>query len=314
MIHADFLIGVATGIRRVYKRSGLSGVLRAFVTELIKLTSLWRVLNPERYKCLIFFSNIGYWPNLRNPRSFNEKVEHHRLFNQHKLASLVSNKWSVRDYVASKGLSNILNEVYFVTDNPTTIPFDSLPNEFVIKSNYGEGGKHVLIVRDKSQANIGEIIKRAQLWFSPEVRARRCYGEPRLAPIRPLVIVERLLKDRRYEIPLDYKFFVFHGVTQFVEVTEKNEDGFIEYSTYNRSWERVPFTRAGYLSAKSKNRPRNWDELVAIAEQLGSEFEFCRVDLYNLDEEKIVFGEITLYPATVPFRPPSYDYYFGKLW
>ena len=53
--------------------------------------------------------------------------------------------------------------------------------------------------------------------------------------------------------------------------------------------------------------------MIRVAEKLASDFNFVRVDLYNVNG-KIVFGELTFYPGSGygKFTPDSYDFEFGK--
>ena len=53
-----------------------------------------------------------------------------------------------------------------------------------------------------------------------------------------------------------------------------------------------------------------------VAEELGAEFDFIRVDLYNTTDNEIIFGEMTVAPASGMgrFIPREYDYEFGSHW
>ena len=42
-------------------------------------------------------------------------------------------------------------------------------------------------------------------------------------------------------------------------------------------------------------KPKNFDNMIKIAEKLAEDFKFVRVDLYNIDG-KIYFGELTFTP------------------
>ena len=57
------------------------------------------------------------------------------------------------------------------------------------------------------------------------------------------------------------------------------------------------------------------DKMIAIASRLSSDFDFIRVDLYDLGD-RVVFGEITCYPQNGrgKFKPPSWDVEFGRHW
>ena len=56
--------------------------------------------------------------------------------------------------------------------------------------------------------------------------------------------------------------------------------------------------------------------MLEIASRLSAAFEFCRVDLYLLNDREIVFGEVTLYPGGgyERFFPLKWDFTLGALW
>jgi len=90
---------------------------------------------------------LGYWPRVAYPQSFNEKIIHRKLYTQEPVYAQVADKWAVRAYVEEKVGDHVLNEVYHVTDDPSTIPFDSLPDKFVIKGTHGSG--YVIVVEER---------------------------------------------------------------------------------------------------------------------------------------------------------------------
>ena len=57
-------------------------------------------------------------------------------------------KYRVRSYVESKGLSEILNTCYGVYSTAEEIVFNKLPKSFVIKTTDGGGGNNVLIIKN----------------------------------------------------------------------------------------------------------------------------------------------------------------------
>ena len=54
--------------------------------------------------------------------------------------AIYADKWRVRDYIKSKGLENILLDVYGVWEKGDDIDFDVLPDKFALKPNNGSGG------------------------------------------------------------------------------------------------------------------------------------------------------------------------------
>lgn len=62
-------------------------------------------------------------------------------------------------------------------------------------------------------------------------------------------------------------------------------------------------------------KPANYEEMKRIAEILSAEFDFVRVDLYEING-KVYFGEMTFTPGCglCGFRPDAWDYTLGELW
>src|SRR2546430_2830379 len=97
---------------------------------------------------LHFYKVHGYWPHLKEPRSFEEKVNSRMLFDRDPKWTALSDKCGVRNYVASRVGREYLVPVLWSGENPLDIPFDQLPAQFVIKANHGWG--YNIIVKGKA--------------------------------------------------------------------------------------------------------------------------------------------------------------------
>lgn len=53
----------------------------------------------------------------------------------------LADKYAVRKYVAGKIGHEFLNDLYGVWDDPPVIPFEALPESFVLKVTWGGRGK-----------------------------------------------------------------------------------------------------------------------------------------------------------------------------
>ena len=62
-------------------------------------------------------------------------------------------------------------------------------------------------------------------------------------------------------------------------------------------------------------RPATLETMVEIARKLSADFEFCRIDLYDVAGQ-VYFGEITHYPGggLVRLQPREFDRALGALW
>ena len=61
--------------------------------------------------------------------------------------------------------------------------------------------------------------------------------------------------------------------------------------------------------------PKNFNEMINIAKKLSEDFDYVRVDLYNIDG-KIYFGELTFCDTGgfEKFTDKQWDYRLGNYW
>jgi len=259
----------------------------------------------------VFKRLMGYPCDLDNPRTFNEKIVWRKVFDHNPLFPVVQDKIRVRDYVrerlGEKEAEAILVPLYFVTDDPEKIPFDTLPDRYVIKTNHGSGW--VIPVEDGRAVDRREVVQRCRKWLQTTYGQRRMEWAYR--SIKPLVYGEEYLLENG-KIPTDYKFLVFGGKVRLV---------FVCYDRFGKPSDAFFDERGNrlYIGGKREAKnglelPPNIGEMTAIAERLASPFDYLRVDLYSFDG-KIRFGEMTLYPASGTYRYPRYiDDLLGSYW
>ncbi|MDQ2052696.1 ATP-grasp fold amidoligase family protein [Natronolimnohabitans sp. A-GB9] len=297
-----------------YRDSGIKGVVINVWLYLLEHSVVApfveKLLGKTYHQKLISFPTLGYWPNIRSPRSLNEKIMHRMLFTDKDLYSKVADKWRVREYVNKKVGDQILNDVYYVTDDPETIPFDDLPQKFVIKPTHSCG--NVIIVEDKDSINFGDIKESCKIWMNTK------YGDNTneywYQDIKPQIIIEEYIDSGERKAPLDYKFFVFHGNVQFIQV-DFGRFSQHKMTLYSKDWEVLDFKK-GYPRGPDLEQPSDLEQMIKIAETLGEDFDFARVDMYNPEEGEIRFGEITLAPGAghSGFDPVQADFEIGKYW
>jgi hypothetical protein len=236
---------------------------------------------------------------------------HRKLFTDKDLFVRVSDKYTVRKYVKDKLGDQILNELYYVTDEPSDIPVESLPDEFVIKATHGSGWN--IIVKNKRNVDINSIKSKCSEWLSKEYSPIE--GEYWYDRSKSRVIVEKYIESGNRDTLLDYKFFVFHGEVKYIEV---DFDRFSNHTRriFTREWN-VTDIKIKYPLGEKIEKPTMLDDMIEIAETLGEDFDFIRVDLYQPNQsEKIIFGELTLAheSGAGKFEPIEYDFKFGSYW
>ena len=250
-------------------------------------------LLPSFSSKLLFLMRTHKWPNLKNPKSFNEKTTWLKLnnYNRSDLVSKCADKYAVREYVESKGCGEILNELYGVYDDSDEINYSKLPEEYALKCTHGCA--YNIIVDKKNPLNVDEARKKIRAWQKEK------YGytttELQYIKIKPRIIAEKYLCDKNGKMPLDYKFYCMNGEAKCILVcSERDED--LRLSYYDLDWKRLPYEKKSWSSKKDIEKPKNLRKMIEYAEKLSRGFPFVRVDLYN-DNGKIIFGELTFTPA-----------------
>ena len=272
----------------------------------------------QNYKRLkkLFRERVGYELNLDNPKSFNEKIIWKKLNDRNPLLTITADKFKVRSYIkdllGDQEAEKILIPLYQVSEDPSKINFDELPEKFVIKSNHGSR-MHIL-VKNKRLVNKGQMLKKCREWL--KIPFGIYHYEWAYRNIRKKIIVEKLLETASCDLPRDYRFHCIHGSCEQIRISNNrfgsNEDSFY----YNARWEVMQISNPGYETAVVPfEKPENGDEMVSLAEKLSKDFDYVRVDLYNCDG-KIYFSELTHYRGSgmIKYEPESRDYELGALW
>src|SRR5665213_1949880 len=234
-------------------------------------------LAEERY---VFYRKHGYIPHLKHPRTFSEKICHRKLFRPALHSAMLADKFAVRAYVERCGLAEMLAKLLLVTNEPEKIDFDVLPNRFVIKATHGSGWN--ILVRDKSRIDKAAIVAQCRKWLGS------AYGvslkEHHYKDIPPAIIIEEFLTDQQHDVPLDYKFFVFHGKCHFIQVDYAR---FSEHTRtfYSPEWEPQDFTLMYPSTVIQERKPATLTRMIEVAETLAKDIDFCRVDLYSINDQ-----------------------------
>ena len=257
-----------------------------------------------------FQMKFGRPPDLKGPTTFNEKVAYKILRDRRPILTRLQDKLQARDYVAQRIGAEHLSEVYQVCQSPREIDWPKLPRSFVIKMNHGCGMN--IFIADKSRIDVRSIESKLNYWRT--VNWYRFGLEWAYRDIRPAIFVEEMLREPDGTMALDWKFWTFGSRAEFLSV---NVDQFTErrVNYYDRSLTRQPLSRGRPNFSAEPRFPENIDIMFSLAERLGSDLDFARVDMYNLGG-RIVFGEFTHYPdaGLGPFDPPEFDRLYGSKW
>lgn len=270
-------------------------------------------LIPDRpYLKLMYHLKMGKPLDLENPETFNEKLQWLKLYDRRPEYRTMVDKYAVREYIREKLGESYLIPLLGVWDNPDEIDFSSLPNKFVLKCNHNSG-TGMIICTDKSKLDIASVKKTLQ-----EGLRENYYLTKREWPYKGVprkIVCEPFMEDSDTSELTDYKIHCFNGKPEFILVCSGrfSKDGLHE-DFYSPDWEKLDVKRPHCPTSTFIPRPEKLDELLALAAELSSGYPFMRTDFYIIND-KVYFGEITLYPAAgmEPFEPRERDKQFGDL-
>lgn len=236
-----------------------------------------------------YYRHRGHLPNFKHPKDLSERILSSMLSKDFLKYADYADKVKVREYVKAKGLEGILLKQFGAWENASQIPFDQLPNRFILKANNGSGGHY--ICTDKSKIDILTVVKNMDATLLEVSHLRNT--EPHYCAIKPMILAEELMGDGA-TLPTDYRFHCIKGKVADVFVVCGRESG-AKYCTLDTNWQQLPYTKPEFMPASMPPKPEHLKEMVTLAETLSSDFEFVRVDLYDFDG-KIYFGELTFSP------------------
>lgn len=271
-------------------------------------------LPDSTYIKLHYRFQMGKKLNLKDPKTFQEKLQWLKLHDHNPEYGKMVDKVLVKDYVTKRIGSQYVIPLIAVWEKPEDIEWDKLPDRFVLKTNHGGGNTGVVICRDKSKLDKNKAIEKLNDSLSRDVYKK--HREWPYKNIKKCVFAEEFVEAAPGEPDLpDYKFFCFNGEVKALFVaTERQKVGEdVKFDYFDADYNHLLF-RQGHNHAKQiPPRPKSFEEMKRIAAELSKGIPHVRVDLYEVNG-KPMFGELTFchFGGTVPFEPEEWDYKFGE--
>lgn len=248
--------------------------------------------------------------DLDAPATFNEKIQWCKLyyFPKNSLVVQCADKYAVRRFVEEKGLKHLLVPLYGVWENANEIPFDSLPEQFVLKCAHGCA--YNILCPDKSKLDRAAVRKQLNSWLREDFGTFNL--EWHYSHIKPRRIV---CEEFLGECITDYKFFCFNGVPQCIYVsTDLIHDRQAQIGFFDLEGKKLPLKRDDYSDITDVTLPPFFAQMHAAACELCKDFPFVRVDFFVM-EDRFYFAELTFTPGAgmMPFNPDEYDRKWGDM-
>lgn len=271
------------------------------------------ILPDKLYLKLLYRLHIGKRLNLKNPQGYNEKLQWLKLYNHRPEYTQMVDKYAVKDYVKTVIGNKYVIPTLGVWDSFEDINFNSLPNQFVLKTTHGGGGGGVVICRNKQTFDFAYARNRLNRSMADD-----CYTKTREWPYKYVphrIIAEQLLEVRPGEgddLP-DYKFFCFDGAVKALFVGSERQTGDVKFDFFDADFNHLDIVQSHPMSGHEIQKPKHFEEMKELASKLSKGLPHARIDLYDT-ENGVYFGEITFFHhgGISSFHPEKWDLIFGS--
>ena len=231
--------------------------------------------------------------NLKDPKTFNEKLQWLKLYDRKPEYTTMVDKAAVKNYVADKIGPEYIIPTLGVWDRFDDIDFDSLPDQFVLKCTHDSGG--LVICRDKNTLDRAAAKEKIE-----KSLARNYYLHAREWPyknVKPRILAESYLEEESGDLR-DYKFFCFNGEPKCALVCAQRYTGDgVRMSFYDPQWNQMSFHWRYPPIETEVERPQELEKMLSFAKILSENIPFVRVDFYEV-KGQVYFGELTFFPAS----------------
>lgn len=278
----------------------------------VAIRNEWLKWVPDRmYLFFLYWTYMNKRLNLKNPVTYNEKLQWLKLYDHNSLYTTMVDKYEAKKYVAS-----IIGDEYIIPTlgvwvRPEDIEYDILPDKFVLKSTHDSGG---FMIVDK---NAGIDRSKVNEFFRKRL-SHSTWQKQREWPYKnvvPRIIAEEYMEDQKTKELRDYKFFCFDGDVKalFIATDRQSKENPTAFDFFDSDFNWMDL-RHGHPNAPQRpEKPENFELMKSIASKLSSGFIQLRVDLYEING-RVYFGELTLFHhgGITPFDPEEWDYKFGE--
>lgn len=239
----------------------------------------------------VFWKKTGYKLNIKNPKTFNEKIQWLKLFYRNDLMTRIVDKYEFKNYIKEQLGDGYTVPLLGAWDKVEDVDFDKLPNKFVLKCNAQSDSKFIKIVKNKDELDIEALKDEMKDWLNPRktLKTSFCWAYYDV-PLR--IIAEEYIEQIDGQV-YDYKFMCTKGEVFWVLACKDRGSDTI-YENYTTEWSLIqPSPKSATIPSIPK--PKNYEKMIEIAQKLSKEFPLVRVDFYEI-EGKILLGEMTFYP------------------
>ena len=250
-----------------------------------------------KYLCRSYRLKTGKRLRLKKPKTFSEKIQWLKIYDNLPIKTQLTDKVLVRDYVKDKIGEKFLKPVIQVCSSFDEINFESLPDSFVVKCNHG--CKWHFIIKDKksyledavlfdyTRSNIYEWMRQSFFgWSDFETQYRN---------IQPAILIEPLLREKVDEPCEEIEVYCFNSIPRVFQ-RKKHVGTSCHISTFDENYCSLDLKfHPKHVVIKDDTADEYIREAVELSKELAKDFKLVRVD-WQIYKNHLYFEEMTFTP------------------
>ncbi len=272
-----------------------------------KIKYAMRIIPDRAYIQMYYFAHFKKFCNLKNPKTYNEKLNWLKLHDKNPIYTRIVDKFEAKEYV-----KDIIGDQYIIPtlgvwDNFDDIDFDELPQQFVLKCTHDSEG--LVIVKDKDKLDkemaknkIESALKQNFFYIGREWPYKN---------VKPRIIAEKYMEDHIDGELRDYKFFCFDGEPKAMFVASDRASDNVKFDYFDLNFNHLDIKQKYPHAEQPLRKPVTFEKMIELSKVLSKGFPHVRVDFYEVDGQ-LYFGELTFYHFSgfMPFEPNTWDKLF----
>ena len=273
-----------------------------------KIKYAMRIIPDRAYIQMYYFAHFKKFCNLKNPKTYNEKLNWLKLHDKNPIYTRIVDKFEAKEYV-----KDIIGDQYIIPtlgvwENFDDIDFDELPQQFVLKCTHDSEG--LVIVKDKDKLDkemaknkIESALKQNFFYIGREWPYKN---------VKPRIIAEKYMEDHIDGELRDYKFFCFDGEPKAMFVASDRASDNVKFDYFDLNFNHLDIKQKYPHAEQPLRKPVTFEKMIELSKVLSKGFPHVRVDFYEVDGQ-LYFGELTFYHFSgfMPFEPNKWDKIFG---
>ena len=268
-------------------------------------------LSDKQFVCITYWLKFGKKLNLKNPQTCNEKLQWLKLNDHRPEYVRMVDKIAMKDYIAERLGAQYAIPTLGTWEKIDDIAWEKLPEKFVLKWNHDSGS--IVICKDRKSFSKDAAIKK--LNHGEKVNGFWYGREWPYKGVKPMLLAEPYLEDKKTGELRDYKVFCFNGEAKLLLIaSDRQKKGeSVKFDYFDINGKHLDIVNDHPQANTPPELPSAFKLMFELAEKLSEGYPHLRVDFYEVNGT-VYIGELTLYHGSglMWFKPDVWPIKMGK--